>query len=413
MIDTNYNKYSLKLVHNKDIHAYQQNNSEFSSIYHEIINISRNAPLYLIYPTSQLQTFAIQIKDLSLQLSNTLKQYFKTNMENPLKKLKLVSPSPECLTVKILEQPVTPKSYDITIQQIAKGQRNVGNYVPKKVCPFTAQTYSFSIQADSENLDFELQVKNSSSNEEILTQMASLINRTASNLDAELIDDGFKVSLSISANAHRRNQPAHFSIEDTTPNGLISFYGLNKTFTQPTPSEFSVNGEAFHSFGIAFTIDGLFEMTLLQTVPDNIRVAFELDSTIITEEIQKFQFSLNRLLELARSCQKHTLETELMEFITIHKEDLLEIGIELNKSNLLITNQTQLENSISNSTVQTFFSEHQNFSQDLLAQTHEISTDPLKYVPNKVVSYKNLNKINYPNPYQISSYSGFLFTNYC
>lgn len=413
MIESNCNRYSLQLVHNWTFHNVEQNTSEFSSIYHEIVNISRTAPLYLIYPTDKLQALALQIKDLSLQLSNKLKQYFKTSPDNPLKKLKLVIPPSDCVSVKLLIQPQVSKTYKIKIKQVAKGQQNRGNYVPKRICPFTAQTYAFSIQSDSETLDFEIQVKNNSTNEEILTQMSSLINRTSPNVEAELIQDNSNVCLVIEAKAHRRNVPARFTITDATPNGLISFYGLNKVTTEPSSSDFTVNDELFHSFGVAFTIDDLFEMTLLKKCPDMIHIAFEPDSSIISEEIKKLQATLNHLLVLAHNCKKNTLELELVNFLTEHRHELAKIGIELDDSNLLFTNQEQLEHSIRDSSLVSFFSEGENFSQELLDQTHDISIDPMKYLPSKVVSYKDHTKINYPNPYQLSEYSGFLFTNYC
>lgn len=413
MIDSNCNKYALELIHNKHIEADVPYTFEFSSIYHEIINISKTAPLYLIYPTDELQAFALQIKDLSLQLSNTLKQYFKTNSDNPLKQLKLMVTTSECIQVKPLGQPVHPKYYDIQINRVAKGQCNNGKYVPKKICPFTSQTYSFSIQADTENLDFEVPVKMNSSNEEILSQVANLINRTANNIEALVLDDGFKIALSLRARAHRRNQPAHFSIHDTTPNGIISYYGLNTVSSEPTPSDFLVNGEPFHSFGVAFSIDDLFEMTLIKHCADTIRIAFEFDKSAVANEIDNLQNILNSLLELASSCKKHTLEIELVHFLNCYRSKLARLGIKLNNLNKLTTDYESLENSISDHSIEDFLTEEQDFTLDLIEQSHMIATDPMKYVPNKVVSYKDHTKINYPNPYQISSYSGFLFTNYC
>lgn len=413
MIESNCGKYALELIHNRKIINNTDHNMVFSTIYHQIIDISRNSPLYLIYPSTELQNFAIQIKDLSLQLSDMLKSYFESNKENPLKQLRLVSSSSDFIEIKTLAQPTAPRNYSIHIQRVATGQINSSKFVAKKICPFTSQTFSFHIKTSDESFDFEIPVSNNSTNEAILTKIQTLIHNTTRKLDAWLEEKDSMVSLHLQARAHRRNQPAHFTIKDNNSNGIISYYGLDQIATTPQPSDFSINAEPYHSYGVAFEIDELFELSLLKPCADEIQVAFEIDSSSISNEIVKLKDTINHLLAVSHACPKDKLQHELTSFLIEHKAELEDIGINLDNSNMLYTNQEQLESSIKNAALEEFFSEKDSFSQELLEHTHTISINPMEYVPNKIVAYKDHRKANYPNPYLTSMYSGFLFTNCC
>lgn len=414
MIDSKYNRYVLELVHNRKVNVTNQDITVFSYVYQQIRNISKNAPVYLIYPTEDIQQFAESIKDLSLQLEDYLKQLLSTEADNPLHQLHLVPPPSQFITVKTLAQPEEPVEYEIHINAVAKGQQNIGSYSSPNLCPFTEQTFAFSIMTDDDDYDFEIPVTNSSTNESVLTRIAELINRTANGLVATLVYNKYsKVALSIEASPHRKDRPARFSLKDDMPNGLIEYYDLNNVVSTPTQSDFSVNNEQVFSYGVAFIIDDLFEFTLRQPCEQNIKLKFELNREIITAEIDKLQNLLNHMLTLSQKNKSRVLEKGLLSILTAHKDALSLVGLELNENNLLDTNPERLEKSIQDRTLEQLFSDESSFSTELLNHTQDIAIDPMKYIPNKIVSYKDLTKNHYPNPYLTSMYSGFLFASYC
>lgn len=412
MIDCRNNRFSLELLHNYKVDTITEN-FVFSSIYQKIVNISRNAPLYLIYPSDELQSFATQLKQVSLTLGDMLNHYFSNDSSNPLKKLQLTAPPSQYIEVKTLESPEEPVIYDILVEAVATGQLNQGKSVSKNTCPFTAQTFSFRIETDENSFDFEIPVKNDSSNEIILTRILNIIKQTANHLDASIENEDSKISLLIQAQANRRNKPAHFTIRDITPNGLVSYYGLDRIMAQPQSSVFFVNDKPFRSFGIAFEIDNLFELTLKAPCSEHIQVAFEINNSLIIDEIHQLAEMINQLLILSSSCSNIALKCELTSFLTSYQSELSSIGIVLNESIMLETNTNQLIQSIADSSLENILSKNEPFTQELMKHTQEISLNPMKYVPNKVVSYKDYTTINYPNPYLTSMYSGFLFTNLC
>ncbi len=413
MIDSNCNKYALELVHNKKVKISNPDTNTFSYVYQQIINISRNAPVYLIYPSEEINHFATQIKNLSMQLTDHIKKFFEESEENPFHLLKLSTPPTNHMNVRMLKQPTEALDYEFEITSIAQGQKNLGNYVVAKTCPFTSQTYGFRIYTDNQSFDFEVSVTNSSSNEEILQKIADLINRTTEKLEATLLHEKSKVTLSIVALANKRNSPATFDIEDTSSGGLISYYNLSHQASAPTPSIFYVNGELIKSYGTAFVIDDLFEILLLAPSEEIIRLNFEADYETITSEIQNLQSLINQLLTLSHSCEKQTLSLELSNLLFAYKKELEEVGIQLDPSCFLSTDELQLKSSIQDHSLEEFFSADETFGPDLIEHTQEFTIDPMKYVPSKVVSYKDSTKINYPNPYMTSMYSGFIFTGCC
>ena len=53
-----------------------------------------------------------------------------------------------------------------------------------------------------------------------------------------------------------------------------------------------------------------------------------------------------------------------------------------------------------------------DFTHSLVRKSDQISLDPMNYVNNIVVAYKNPGK-NFATPYITSAYSGMMFNSYC
>lgn len=413
MIDCNCGKYTLELMYNCKINTVSNSNETFSNVYTQMIDISRNAPVYLIYPTDKLQNFALQIKDISTQLAAMITSFFLAGSENPLNQYKLISDSSEYVTVKSIKQPSVPVEYALYIHNVAVGQINTSAQVSSRTCPFTAQTYSFTITANNQIYDFEIPVTNRSSNYEVLSKISNSINNSTAGLEAQLVEKDSYLTLHIKALPHRRNEPATFTIKDTSPNGIIAFYNLGTISNLPQPSDFTINDTAYHSYGTAFEIDGLFELCLLKPCSTPIQIGFVMDDTKISSEISQLQDTINSLISLAKSCSKKKLAQELSSFLHSYSSQLESIGIRIDDLDQLYSDHNQLNNSIKDESIRTVFSEDTDFTTELLEQVHEISINPMQYLPNKIVSYKDFRKIHFPNPYVTSIYSGFLFTNYC
>ena len=58
------------------------------------------------------------------------------------------------------------------------------------------------------------------------------------------------------------------------------------------------------------------------------------------------------------------------------------------------------------------FSSIMDFTKSLVRKSNQISLDPMNYVNNTVVAYKNPGK-NFATPYITSAYSGMMFNSYC
>lgn len=413
MIDSNCSKYALELIHNCKIQAHSDYTTVFSAVYQQIVRISKDAPVYLIYPSEQLQTFATRIKVLSLQLSHMLESYLQNSQENPLRQIKLVSDSSKHLLAKPIGYPVEPRSYQVQINSVASGQRNQSKYVSKKTCPFTTQTYLFSVQTNDETYDFELPVHNHATNESILLSIQKLINQTVDTLEASILEDESRIALVLEAKAYRKNVPAQFSLREKSSNGILAFYELNSVTQPPKHSDFSVDGNHFVSYGTSFNIDDLFELTLLTPSPDTIKVSYELDSASIISEAAKFSETVNQLLELSKTCSNSKLYRELLGFFTSHRTELEQAGLQFQDSWIQFSSIPEEETSSKVNSLQELLSQNEAFSKQFLMHTQNVIINPMEYVPNKIVSYKNFTRPNFPNPYETSMFSGFLFANCC
>jgi flagellar hook-associated protein 2 len=342
-----------------------------------------------------------------------LESYLETSQENPLRQIKLVSGSTKHLLAKPIGYPAEPKSYHVQINTVASGQRNQSKYVSKKTCPFTTQTYSFSVQTNDEIYDFELPVHNHATNESILLSIQKLINQTVDTLEASILEDKSRIALVLEAKAYRKNVPAQFSLREKSSNGILAFYELNSVTESPKQSDFSVDGKHFTSYGTAFNIDDLFELTLLAPSPDTIIVSYELDSASILSEAARFSETVNQLLELSKTCSNTKLYRELLVFFTSHHTELEKAGLQFQDSQVHLSSIPDEARSLKVNFLQKLLSQDEAFSQQFLMHTQNIIINPMEYVPNKIVSYKDFTRPNFPNPYETSMYSGFLFTNCC
>lgn len=68
MINVKENKYSLELAHHFKPIAQNEFSYEFSPVIGQITSISKDAPVYLIKPTKEIQHLAISIKESASML---------------------------------------------------------------------------------------------------------------------------------------------------------------------------------------------------------------------------------------------------------------------------------------------------------------------------------------------------------
>ena len=414
MINVKENKYSLELAHHFKPIAPNEFSYEFSPVIGQITSISKDAPVYLIKPTKEIQHLAISIKESASMLHEEIASLLSlTKSTKKTGRLRYVSDHPDCLSIRMLSEATENRAYSVHIEQAALGQINQSSYVSKNASPFTAGTYAFSITKDDVTKRFEILLESAATNLEIFHKIKHAIEHSEFNLSCSIDERPNDASLIITAAANRQDKPAQFSIQDHGSR-FIHFYKLHTPSKEPQPSRFQVNGDSIVSFGTTFVIDEHFEITLLSTCEKDIHVYTVEDQDFAFTSFHKILDCFNYLLELSRTTAVHKLEQELMHIINENLAELSNAGIVLDDNSYMLSfrnNNTDASDSIGN--LEMLYSSADSFAPALLTNADKISINPMEYVPKKVVSYPDLSRPHFPNPYMTSMYSGFLFCGCC
>lgn len=89
------------------------------------------------------------------------------------------------------------------------------------------------------------------------------------------------------------------------------------------------------------------------------------------------------------------------------------MGVTSQEDGTLAVDRSKLGSTVvSSEDVTDSFHTLRDFSNMLLRKSSQISLNPMQYVDQTIVAYKNPGH-NYANPYMSSAYSGMIFNGYC
>ena len=109
---------------------------------------------------------------------------------------------------------------------------------------------------------------------------------------------------------------------------------------------------------------------------------------------------------------KHVVR-EMNKIIALYQDSLKAIGVNSQEDGTLEVDRSKLSSAVvSSEDVTDTFHTLKDFSNLLLRKSSQISLNPMQYVDQTIVAYKNPGH-NFINPYRSSAYSGMLFNGYC
>ena len=110
--------------------------------------------------------------------------------------------------------------------------------------------------------------------------------------------------------------------------------------------------------------------------------------------------------------KSNRLLTEMSGTARVYSHDLTSVGLHLNQDGSLTVNNDLLRQAAMSDDAKDTFSTMKGFTNSILRKTNQVSLDPMNYVNNIIVAYKNPGR-NYATPYITSAYSGMMFNSYC
>ena len=103
---------------------------------------------------------------------------------------------------------------------------------------------------------------------------------------------------------------------------------------------------------------------------------------------------------------------EMSSVARVYAKGLTSAGLNLNLDGTLEVDNNVLCQKATSEDAKEAFASMKGFTNSILRKTNQVSLDPMHYVNNVIVAYKNPGK-NFASPYITSAYSGMMFNSYC
>ncbi len=419
--------YASKSVSRYDTHK----KSELRSIYNSIVKLNKESPLCIVDTSDESRQFAVGIKENARELHNTIASLGGLDEDTLLNKKIAYSSNEDLVAVKYVGADNNPNvilSFDISVQNLAKPQTNMGNFIPSTAkADLEEDSYSFDVHINDLNYEFQFQVHGGDTNRDIQERVSRLVNNAGIGLVASVLEDG-QGNSSLMIRSRETGTPKHgtelFQISDdrtSKRSGTVSYLGIDEMTSEPEDALFLLNGHERTASSNTFSIEKTYELTLngvSQDEEDTAFVGLKTDIDSLSENIGHLVSGYNAFLKSASSyqashVQNATLLSEMSGISSYYKNDLEAIGVNFTEDGSIAIDKNALQTAIYEDGSSETFEPMRRFTKSLLAKAGQISIDPMHYVDRRVVAYKKPGGIHFATPYITSAYSGMLFNSYC
>lgn len=430
-LNTVYNHYLTSYAPKSSTSLDTHKKSELRSVYNSIIKLNKNAPLYIMDETKDYKSFAITLKENARSLSNTIASLSDAN-QGTLGKKVAYSTKEELATVNFigsLPQGVEPPSIELEVNRMASPQVNFGNFIPSsKKANIEPATYSFDIEINKLNYEFQFHINESDTNLQIQERLSRLIQNADIGIATEVLhDDSGNSSLKLSSirTGTEQGQETIFHISDhkTSKNsGTVEYLGIDHISRPASNAVFKINGNSFSTYSNHFTIEKMYEISLngLSSFPDDVTtIGLKDNIESLTENVQTLLCSYNMFMKAAAEFNETQTEStrlikELSYVASMFENEFTTLGLASDTNGILTLNTQQFQLSASTGNMADITSTVKNFSNTIKQKAIQVNLNPLEYADKKMAAYKNPRPgHNFANPYITSTYSGMLFNSYC
>lgn len=404
--------------------------SELRSIYNSIVKMNKEAPIYIIDKSRESCAFAVGMKENARELRNTIASLGNLDENEMLNKKAAYSSNENIASaayVGSLASGVNAPVMEVEVRSLATPQVNMGNYLPSdEPVNFPTSTYSFDISIDDLNYEFQFNLKPEDTNRDIQERLSRLISNANIGITAEVLTDEenrSSIKLESEATGLKNGSPQIFFVSDhrtSKDSGTVEYFGLDYTATPASNAQYLVNGEERTSPTNRLTIGRMYEVTLNGVSSEDgetTSIGLKTDVESLAENINTLVRGYNHFLRTAAEYgdsqpKSNRLVHELGSISRYYAQGLTSAGLNLNLDGTLEVDSEAVQKTATGSDAQKAFSSIMDFTHSLVRKSNQISLDPMNYVNNVVVAYKNPGK-NFATPYITSAYSGMMFNSYC
>lgn len=419
--------YAPKSITKYDAHK----KDELRSHYNSMVKLNKESPLYLIPNPKESARVAVGIKENARMLGNQIASMGGLDSSKLFSKKAAYSSREDLVTAEYIgdsdDEMTDIPDLEMSVEALATEQTNMGRFlVADAPISLPEDTYSFDISINDMNYEFQFNIHDGETNRGIQERLSRLIGNAGIGLRATVIngDDGTS-SLAIQSEATglRPDQDSIFQVTDdktSRTSGMVNYLGIDYISHEATNALFTIAGEQREASSNNFTLGNYYEIKLhgvSENENDTATIGLKPDSESLADNISTLADHFNGFLSAmdAFESMQHgsfRLKNEFSGIASIYKDQLQEIGIDVDQDGKLAVNKRQLTKAAENGDIENQFGVVKNLTQMLYHKTNQITLNPMKYVDKSVVTYKNPGH-NFAAPYVASNYSGMLYNFYC
>lgn len=426
MVSSVYNYY-LSQYGNRTFAKYDTHKkTDLKNTYNKIMKINRDAPVYKVDLSEEAQRYAIDLKEHARAFGNIAATLSDADNGEILLKKSAVSSNSDCVDAEYIGDSKNPPtdSIAIDIEQLATPQVNTGKYLSPSFRHLSSGEYSFDLNINDLTYEFQFNVSNTDNTGDIQNKLARLINRSNVGIKAEVLTDSAdRTALSLTSDATGISPmgPTLFSVSNNSNSAVdaVDALGLDQVTQLPSNAIFTVDGEQKSSRSNTFTIANSFEINLkaVNQPGEPTMVSLQTDSSDILDNIEELISGYNDMISVTNNTENERFDGTLRlrrAFSSIshaYGEMLNNNGLDIQSDGSIEVNKDKISEAVSEGRINDVFSSLGKFKSAIQSKAEDIALNPMDYVNNKIVAYKNPFR-SFTAPYVSSAYSGMMFNGY-
>lgn len=425
MISSVYSYY-LSQYGNKSNSKYDSHTrTQLKNTYSKVVKINSQTPVYKLDLSTAAQKYAIDLKEHARALENITEDLSDGADGTMTFKKSAVSSNASAVNASYITDfgaASDDESFDINVKQLACSQLNTGNYLQPRSKHIKPGEYSFDLSINDVIYEFQFKVDNSETTNNIQNKIARLINRSNIGLTANIKEDSLgntAINIESESTGINGTTPVIFSIKSDDANNqlLIDTLGLDRVTQYPANAIFDVDGDERSSMSNSITINKAYDVKLSKVTEEPVTISLKADADSIVESLNELVAGYNNLISVTNDKNNNhfqgteKLQNEIASIARSYKKQLADSGLSLNKDGTISADKEVIINADNKDALSHIYESLNSFKNSIKEKAEDIALNPMDYVNNKIIAYKNPLR-SFPDPYNLSAYTGMMFNGY-
>lgn len=425
MISSVYSYY-LSQYGNKSNSKYDSHTrTQLKNTYSKVVKINSQTPVYKLDLSTAAQKYAIDLKEHARALENITEDLSDGADGTMTFEKSAVSSNASAVNASYITDfgaASDDESFDINVKQLACSQLNTGNYLQPRSKHIKPGEYSFDLSINDVIYEFQFKVDNSETTNNIQNKIARLINRSNIGLTANIKEDSLgntAINIESESTGINGTTPVIFSIKSDDANNqpLIDTLGLDRVTQYPANAIFDVDGDERSSMSNSITINKAYDVKLSKVTEEPVTISLKADADSIVESLNELVAGYNNLISVTNDENNNhfqgteKLQNEIASIARSYKKQLADSGLSLNKDGTISADKEVIINADNKDALSHIYESLNSFKNSIKEKAENIALNPMDYVNNKIIAYKNPLR-SFPDPYNLSAYTGMMFNGY-